>query len=508
MKLAELFASSKTILPTEKIFQASLDGAGACRLPRTYTSCSNTSTSSASSGTVPDKEVPFCGDGTLSPHNKRGAGLDELRVHDFDGRVRSVDAYDLNTTEEASFFHYLTSRPESVASEVSLGTQSMYAVRYFDAVLTDLQVRGLELMMRMYGDVSTKPVDNVVREWKPLFLSSDVATGPLSKYDVKINSGSEVYGTASTYAKDVSYLLPNNFSRRSEQSEVSLPNFAVDFSDYILGAMIERTSDSFDLYATVFLLCHEIVLPKRGKSAESGETISPEVHDVWQRAIDSFGETVYNKTGVRKTLAPFYCNISHTEGGPHYIVEGSFVPNSLTEDSNSNKRLDILRCKMEDTESAYMNLAGTSQEMRIEILRGDFSLLSFKIPWADRKTGFMLDTPDDQIVTIFDPWKGFNKSTPGVWTHDRLYMCVPGWEDAPSKATLPIFYEWIQHHLLMGAYHIFTAMTMSWNSSSLELTRRVLSSFIDEGVLSMNIHTGDDIDYAYRYNLLMITFQI
>jgi hypothetical protein len=247
--------------------------------------------------------------------------LDEFRIHDFDESVKSVDAYNLNTTQEASLFHYLISRPECVASEVSLGIKSVYTLRYFDAVLTDLQVRGLELMMRMYGDVSTKTVDDAVREWKPLFTSSDIA---LSNYDVKISRGGEVYGAASTYAKDVSYMLPNNFSRRSEQSEVRLPNFAVDYSDYILGAMIERTSDSFDLYATVFMLCHEIVLPKNGKSAESGETISPEVHDVWKRAINTFSETEYNEVGVRKRPSPFYCNISHTEGGPYYIVEGSY----------------------------------------------------------------------------------------------------------------------------------------------------------------------------------------
>ena len=283
--------------------------------------------------------------------------MDEFRIHDFDERVKSDDTYNLNTTQEASFFHYQISRPKCVASEVSLGIKSVYTVRYFDAVLTDLQVRGLELMMRMYGDVSTKPVDNAVCEWDPLFLSSDIAFRP------------SLYGATSTYAKDRTYMLPNNFSRRFEQSEVRLPNFAVDFSDYVLGAMIERTSDSFDLYATVFMLCHDIVLPKKGLSSETGQTISPEVHHVWKRAIKTFGETVYNEMGVRKTPTPFYCNISHTEGGPYYVVEGSFVPNSLTSDSNDNKRLDILRCKMEDTESAYMNLAGTSQEMRIDTVQ-------------------------------------------------------------------------------------------------------------------------------------------
>ena len=478
------------ILPTESIFQSSLDGAGACHLPHIYTSCSGSK--------VPNNEAPFCGDGTLNPDRKREGDLDMMATHDFDEIVYGQDAYHLDTEKEASILQYIINRPQCVASEVSLGAKSVYTERYFDSVLADLQMRGLELMMRMYGDVSTNSVHKSVNDWKPLFISSDLNVAVQKRSGAILLGGIVVHAAVSTSDNVVSDVLPNNFSRRSDQSEVRLPNFAIDFSDYVLGAMIERVSDSFDLYATMFLLCHAAMVPKEGKSAESGDTVSPEVHDVWKRAINSFEKTVYTPNGVRQTPPAFYCNISHASDGPYYIVEGSFVPNSATPDSNANKRLDILRCKMENTESAYMNLAGTSQEMRIEILRGDFSLLSFRIPWGSRKTGYMLDEPSDQIVTKIDPWKGFNKSTPGNWTHDRLYMCVPGWADSPSKATLPIFLEWIQHHLLMGADHIFTGVTMSWGSSSFELTRRVLSSFIDEGVVSINTHAGDDIDNSYR----------
>ena len=478
------------ILPTEIIFQSSIDGAGACRLPHAYTSCRG--------GEAPDNEVPFCVNSTLNPDRKNDVGLDMMATHDFDEIVFVRDAYYLNIAKEASILHYAINQPQAVASKISLGTKSVYTVRYFDSVLTDLQMRGLELMMRMYGDVSTNPVQHAINDWKPLFTTSDLDAADQLLSHRKVEGGSVVYAAKSTYNNKMSDILPNNFSRRSEESEVRLPNFAIDFSDYVLGAVIERVSDSFDLYATMFLLCHEIVSPKEGKSAESGDTVSPEVHDVWKRAINSFEKTVYTPNGLRQTPPAFYCNISHTPEGPYYTVEGTFVPNSATPDSNANKRLDILRCKMEDTESAYMNLAGTSQEMFVEILRGDFSLLSFRIPWGSRKTGYMLDEPNDQVVTILDPWKGFNKSTPGIWTHDRLYMCVPGWEDSPSKATFPIFYEFIQHHLLMGVSHMFAGVTMSLSSGSFDLTRRAFSSFIDEGVLSMNTHAGDGIDNTYR----------
>ena len=57
--------------------------------------------------------------------------------------------------------------------------------------------------------------------------------------------------------------------------------------------------------------------------------------------------------------------------------------------------------------------------------------------------------------SAFDSWKGFDPSTPGKWSHDRVYLCVPGWEDLPSKASMPLLVEWAQHHLLQGVDHIF-----------------------------------------------------
>ena len=225
------YLSSKTILPTETIFQSSLDGAGACRLPHSYTSCSER--------VVTDNEVPFCGNGTLNPNRKTEADLDMMTTHDFDEVVSSRDAYNLDVTKEASIIHYAIDRPERVASKLSLGTKSVYAVRYFDSVLEDLQMRGLELMMRMYGDVSTKPVHYSMNEWKPLFISADLNAEVQPRSDITVEGGTEYMPIKpnNEYASD---LLPNNFSRRSELSEVQLPNFATDFSDYVLGAMIER----------------------------------------------------------------------------------------------------------------------------------------------------------------------------------------------------------------------------------------------------------------------------
>jgi hypothetical protein len=43
------------------------------------------------------------------------------------------------------------------------------------------------------------------------------------------------------------------------------------------------------------------------------------------------------------------------------------VPNKLTLDSNSNKRMDILRCRMTDTQRAYMELARSDHQLQVSI---------------------------------------------------------------------------------------------------------------------------------------------
>ena len=471
-------ARPRAFLPTEIVYQASTDGGGACHLPRAWTSCDESQPRHNSDLTANG----FCGYGSQLPNRFEIPPV--IRVeHDFNEVVTDKDAYVLDMETEALILHHLYKRPFAAASDPALLNVSIYTERYFDSVLEDLRDRGLELMMRIPEKPAVVPT-SAEEKWAPLFSKTDTTA-----------AAGRVFAPEASF----NYLLPNNFSRRSEEREVKLPNFSIDFTEYAIGGMIERVSDSYDLYATVFFLCHTLLEPQDSEWAKTVERISSEVYGVWKKVIKNFEDTMYTPAGIRKRPPAFYCNISHTEGGPYYIVEGYFVPNRLTPDSNANRRLDILRCKMEDTESAYMNLAGSSEEMRIEIIRGDFPLMSFRIPWGDRKTGFMLDTPDDQVATVFDPWKGFNKSTPGVWTHDRLHMCVPGWEDAPSKVSLPIFLEWIQHHIHMGVSHIFAGAAFGWDSKHMHSITRVLSSFIDEGYVSITSHSGDEIDSSYRY---------
>ena len=139
------------------------------------------------------------------------------------------------------------------------------------------------------------------------------------------------------------------------------------------------------------------------------------------------------------------------------MILGEFMPNQLSSDFNANARTDVMRCKIENSEEAYMALARTSQEIIVEIFREIVLLSRFKVPWSTRVQSRYLTRPDDPIFTSLDtrkssmsslyplgssrnpraskhdPWKGFDRNKPGVWEREKLYMCVPGMETPPSQ---------------------------------------------------------------------------
>lgn len=98
-----------------------------------------------------------------------------------------------------------------------------------------------------------------------------------------------------------------------------------------------------------------------------------------------------------------------------------------------------------------MELARSKEEMTVEIMRGNVLMIRYTVPWRTRVQSFYLSNPSDitvyssspteaprgssknPIASVFDPWRGFNRSTPGIWQRDKLYMCVPGMESAPSR---------------------------------------------------------------------------
>ena len=71
------------------------------------------------------------------------------------------------------------------------------------------------------------------------------------------------------------------------------------------------------------------------------------------------------------------------------------MPSRTTTDINANDRLDIMRCKMTDTQQAYMNFARSTHEVTVEIFREELSLIKFSVPWSTRVQSRYLDHPND-----------------------------------------------------------------------------------------------------------------
>ena len=355
---------TRAMLPTQTIFQASTTSGGACRLPIEWTSCGSHGSHDKVLSESEVKPDYFCGDGSKSPKRfiTGSKGSTVSRTHDFDEIVTEEDSLYLDMHTEASILRHVEKRHNNIISSELLlkNNVSSYTERYYTPVIKDLQKRGLEILM-MVNDEKESEENIIEDEWSTLFSSNEIK---------------EVFTKSLTSPVESSFAfyLPNNYSTRPFQEEVRLPNFVIDYSDYAIGAMIERVSDSFDLYATVFFLCHTILTPNNEKSERTSESesesesdenedenenenenrnkneneeeneneneyekiatrMSAEVYDAWKIAMMHFESSTYTSDGVRTTPVPFYCNISHTGNGTYYLAEGVFVPNNISTDS-------------------------------------------------------------------------------------------------------------------------------------------------------------------------------
>lgn len=117
---------------------------------------------------------------------------------------------------------------------------------------------------------------------------------------------------------------------------------------------------------------------------------------------------------------------------------------------------------MSDGEEAYKKLARTSEVMTVEIFRDEGFLIKFAIPWSTRVQGKFLTRPDDPKhdrgdepplgssknprASIFDPWMGFDDKNPGVWRREKLFMCLPGLDNPPSRNVMKLLNRWLKEY--------------------------------------------------------------
>jgi hypothetical protein len=239
--LRKNFDQMKAIYPTELIFQGSNSGPGACKLPLKWTSCSRSKETAMTIGSD-----SYCGNGLLSPVRS----LSINNIHDFDYKVLNKDSYFLNVYDQGSVYNFLESDMHlSIgASEKALVSKSLYTQNHFPSVLQDLRGRGLELMIMIRDNVPHKPHPDL--HWGNLFDPEDHKSN--NNHDHIIKKALDKFPQLN---------VDNIDAIRQKMDHLVLPNFAIDYSEYAVGAIIERESDSFDLYVSTFLLCHLFLGP-------------------------------------------------------------------------------------------------------------------------------------------------------------------------------------------------------------------------------------------------------
>ena len=277
-------------------------------------------------------------------------------------------------------------------------------------------------------------------------------------------------------------------------SIAELPAMTADLSELVLGSLLERSFDDDNLTLTTFMLGHEML--NSDLVGLGARMVRNDLIHMWEMAIAKWEGTLYTSSGQRVTPPDYYCRISHSNSSQHsmtYVVKGAFVPNRLTPDQSSNRRLDILRCPMHGSQAQYKDLIRSDEHLLVEILRERDSLINFTVPWRSRKTGLMLSLPPQ--ASMFDSWKGYGASSPSNSTKLTVHMCTPGMETPPGRRILPLFLEFIQHHLLLGVDHIFLSANFHWGSRRMITLLRLFRTYISEGSVTMASQAGDNVDY-------------
>lgn len=287
-----------------------------------------------------------------------------------------------------------------------------------------------------------------------------------------------------------------------------LPKYAVDYSEFFYGALIERKADSLDLHVTMFLVSHLMT----ADTFHVAGVENSQIHK-WKKMILLNKNPLYEQSGIR-SKARFFCRIRNTvDSSDSYTTPAHFMPNRLTADANANGNTDVLRCPIKYTQDAYVNLAGSDRHIAVDILREEEGppIVSFTIPWLSRQVGYMM-TPAPG-GSRFDAWGGRDqllaskktasnpsgKTASGAATSQTtkgkakddgngrsdLYMCVGGMESPFDKRLLPLYAEFLEHHFQLGVKHIFIAATYVPGEKHMNSLLAAFRSYISDRLLTV-----------------------
>lgn len=335
---------------------------------------------------------------------------------------------------------------------------------------------------------------------------------------------------------------------------LKLPNIAFDYSEYFISALIERNSDSDDLYLTMFLLGHNVIdndLPFESISTEE------EVLYQWAQAIRNFKPNRNVSIPSSNSRSGLICVIknddpkiknSPTLTSQAFWVQSSpsFLSSKFGQEMSGN--IEILRCrfpfhKMKGIVKTYSFLSlseqskvfvdivrkksilpHTSLPSESEVVSGEdvnnIAIISFTIPWKPRQTGYGLQLAPPPthgmqakgiagrgvIGTYTESNNSSSKfSTFNAWQpklplgRPVVVGCMANLRPLHplgADVGIPRLLEWIEHYLTLGFGHLFIGATLDWESRHMHRHVETLKSYINSGkitISSLSLPGKDDV---------------
>jgi len=319
---------------------------------------------------------------------------------------------------------------------------------------------------------------------------------------------------------------------KGERYGADLPGFSYDYSEYFVGAVIERSGDSDALHLAMFLLGHRTIandLPIESISTDE------EVLYQWSNAVKHF--TPNRTLGAH---SGYQCVLMNND--PKYKQPYSAPASWITLPRHMQKaqisgNVEILRCKLKGSATAYELLSHTGAHLLVDIVRrasarsagnGTASLgrddvssgvaaldqsatiFSFSVPWHSRYSGYGLDFKSPNASNL-NPWQpataAASSSSNSSFNRPRVFVCSalvrPLRQPAPSVA-LPMLLEFIEHHLMIGVEHVVLGMLLDWRSVHMNRYLALLQPFVSRGQVSLSSLALPGFDDVAGFNGLHI----
>jgi hypothetical protein len=256
---------------------------------------------------------------------------------------------------------------------------------------------------------------------------------------------------------------------------LDLPSFAFDYSEFIASAVIERSTESDDLYLNIFFVGHrsifnnfpfetistdEEVLHKWGQAIKKWKLENSRYnHEIQKRSIKKSGHQ-HHPPHLNHALS---CALHNNEenNSPPYVSSGHWISSDYLPD-HVHGNFEVLRCKLKGIYHFYDSLVHSDHHLSVDILsRGSrYShnstavehqdvIMSFYVPWRTRIAGYGLGFTADS--SKLDPWAGINASSTSQSTvslppkiskvtpkpSKKVMLCASDFQQSSNTAAVP-----------------------------------------------------------------------